>query len=129
VVAIDTNILVRFLIEDDLDQADRVQALLEGHDVLLVSTVLLESEWVLRGVYGVPRSQVVEKLRAFTRLPRVFLQEPARVAAALAWAEAGMDFADALHLSSAEGCEAFISFDKRLAKTAEALAPIPVRQP
>ena len=41
----------------------------------------------------------------------------------------GVDFADALHLAKAEGCEAFISFDQDFAKAASALGSIKVRTP
>jgi predicted nucleic acid-binding protein len=43
------------------------------------------------------------------------------VAQALVWAEAGVDFADALHLASAASCEAFVTFDKQLARRARGL--------
>jgi predicted nucleic-acid-binding protein len=129
VLAIDTNIVVRFLTRDDPVQAAKARALLEAQDVLLISSVLLESEWVLRNAYGLARGKVLDQLRAFVGLPHVRLQEPARAAMALEWAEAGMDFADALHLAAAEGCEAFVSFDKRLAKTARRIAVIPIHVP
>jgi predicted nucleic-acid-binding protein len=51
------------------------------------------------------------------------------VATALSWHESGMDFADAMHLGRAEGCEAFVSFDKGLAKTAAKVSRMPVRAP
>jgi predicted nucleic acid-binding protein len=129
VLAIDTNIVVRFLVRDEPEQAAKARALLEAQDVLLISSVLLESEWVLRNAYGLARRQVLDRLRAFVGLPHVKLQEPERAATALEWAEAGMDFADAFHLAAAEGCEAFASFDKRLMKTAGRIAAIPIRQP
>ena len=49
-----------------------------------------------------------------------FVESAALVAvtAAIAWSEAGMDFADALHLAAAEACDAFVTFDRKLAKSA-----------
>jgi predicted nucleic acid-binding protein len=44
-----------------------------------------------------------------------------RTARALNWLERGMDFADALHLTKADDCEAFVSFDRRLAAAADRL--------
>jgi len=47
----------------------------------------------------------------------------------LDWTRHGMDFADALHLAKAQGCEAFVSFDQRLATVANALSDLKVRRP
>jgi len=56
-------------------------------------------------------------------------RDPQLAVAALEWHEQGMDFADAMHLGRAEGCEAFVSFDKGLAKAAAKLGAIEVRAP
>jgi predicted nucleic acid-binding protein len=48
----------------------------------------------------------------------VTLEDPQLAALALDRAEQGLDFADALHLGGAQGCTAFMSFDRRLAKAA-----------
>jgi hypothetical protein len=62
-------------------------------------------------------------------LPRVTVEDPALAAKALDWVASGMDFADALHLAKAEDCDAFISFDQRLAAAANALSAVKVRAP
>jgi predicted nucleic acid-binding protein len=41
----------------------------------------------------------------------------------------GLDFADALHLAKAQGCDAFVSFDQNFAKAANALSDVKVRTP
>lgn len=128
-LAIDTNLVVRYLTGDHPEQSTKAKALIDGNDVFVATTVLLESEWVLRGVYGFERRNVVEALTAFAGLARVRLEAPAVVAKALAAAGKGLDFADALHLAAAEGCEAFVSFDRRFARTANALGAVPVRVP
>ncbi len=127
--AIDTNIVVRLITQDDLDQNARVERLLTDHDVLVDSTVLMESDWVLRSVYKLESDQAVSALKAFVSLPRVTLREPSRVAQALDWAAQGMDFADALHLAGAEDCEAFVTFDRRLAKTSADIGAPAVGEP
>jgi predicted nucleic-acid-binding protein len=91
--------------------------------------VLLETEWVLRGAYRFARNRVIAALNAFAGLPRVRLEDPARAAKALSWVGTGMDFADALHLAGAEGCDAFISSDQRFAALAGKTADIEVRAP
>ena len=50
-LAIDTNIIVRLLTNDDPDQAAKAKSLIEGAEVFVATTVLLETEWVLRGAY------------------------------------------------------------------------------
>ena len=62
-------------------------------------------------------------------MPRITLEDPALAAKALDWMTGGMDFADALHLAKAEGCEAFISFDQRFATAANAVSEVKVRAP
>ncbi|HEX3945823.1 MAG TPA: type II toxin-antitoxin system VapC family toxin [Rhizomicrobium sp.] len=116
-LAVDTNIVVRYLTTDDPAQAKRARNLVDGNPIFLPTTVLLESEWVLRS-YRLTREQVLAQLRDFLRLATVTAENPLRVSRALAWAEAGMDFADALHLAAAEDCEAFITFDQPLVKAA-----------
>ncbi len=51
------------------------------------------------------------------------------VVQAMDWAESGMDFADALHLASSTQCEAFLTFDKRLARSAGRLSGVRVAAP
>lgn len=127
--AIDTNILVRFLTNDDEEQARRARQVLADHEVSVSSTVLLEAEWVLRAGYKLPAQAVLQALDAFVNLPQVRPVEPDRVGKALGCAMAGMDFADALHLAAAEGCESFISFDRGLQKTAERIGAVRVLEP
>lgn len=129
VLAIDTNILVRFLTNDDERQSARARQVVANGDVYVSSTVLLEAEWVLRVGYKLSRQPVLQALDAFMNLPQVRLDDPDRVGRALNWATAGMDFADALHLASAEGCEGFLSFDRGLQKMSAGIGSVPVREP
>jgi predicted nucleic acid-binding protein len=125
----DTNVVVRYLTNDDPAQAARARQLLERDDVFVPLTVLLESEWVLRAVFGFPPADVVRGLRAFAGLPRVTVENPGTAAVALDWAEHGLDFADALHLAAAQAHDGFVSFDKTLARRARRLGAPPVREP
>ncbi len=81
--------------------------------------MLLETEWVLRGVYGFPGKTVASALRAFAAFPGVSVESPDQLAEPLDRAEKGMDFADALHLSAAMRFEALLTFDRRLVELAE----------
>jgi predicted nucleic-acid-binding protein len=128
-LAIDTNVIVRLLTNDDPDQAAKAKGLIANADVFVATTVLLETEWVLRGAYRLAKSDILAALRAFAGISTVRLEDPVRVEAALTLAAGGMDFADALHLAGAEGCEAFITFDQRMVKSASGAAAIVVREP
>ena len=118
-IAIDTNVLVRFLVSDDPDQARRARALVEENPVFVSLTVLLEAEWVLRSAYGFAPAMIIAAFRAFAGLPGVIVQEPETLAKALSWRGAGLDFADALHLARMGDSMAFATFDVRLEKAAK----------
>jgi predicted nucleic-acid-binding protein len=129
VLAVDTNIVVRYLTRDDAEQFAKASALIGSDDVYVCTTVLLETEWVLRRAYRFSQQRIIAALAAFAGLPRVTLEDPALAAKALDWTRHGMDFADALHLAKAQGCQAFVSFDQRLAAVANALSDLKVRAP
>jgi predicted nucleic-acid-binding protein len=128
-LAVDTNVVVRYLANDDTAQAARAQRLLARYDVFVPLTVLLETEWVLRGVFGFPTADVVRALRRFAGLPRVTVESADTAAQALDWAERGLDFADALHLAAARLHDGFVTFDKALTRTARRLGAPTVREP
>ncbi len=128
-LAVDTNIIVRYLTRDDAEQFLRASALIQDEDVYVCTTVLLETEWVLRRAYRFSRERISAAIAAFAGLPRVTLEDPVLAARALDWARRGMDFADSLHLAKAQGCEALISFDQRFAALANALSEVKVRAP
>lgn len=128
-LAVDTNIIVRYLTADHPEQFAKADALIRGEDVYVCTTVVLETEWVLRRSYRFSRERIIAALTAFAGLPRVTLEEPALAAKALDWMRSGLDFADALHLAKAAGCEAFVSFDRQFAAAANALSEVKVRLP
>jgi predicted nucleic-acid-binding protein len=128
-LAVDTDVVVRYLVNDDAAQAARARRLVEREDIFVPLTVLLETEWVLRGVYGFAPACVVRALRGFAGLARVTIENAPVAAIAMDWAESGIDFADALHLAAARPHSAFVSFDKALVKSARRLNAIAVREP
>ena len=128
-LVVDTNVVVRHLTNDDEAQAARARRLIERRDVFLPLTVLLEAEWVLRSVYGFPTADVVRALRGFAGLPRVTVESADAAAAALVWAEQGLDLADALHLAAARGQEGLASFDRSFARAARLIGAPAVREP
>ena len=133
--ALDTNILARYYVQEEgsaqtLAQQEAARRILEGGSRLFVAkTVLLELEWVLRGVYGQARTDVCKVLENLLALTHVEIEDRAAVERALGNMRQGLDFADALHHASSRGCEAFLTFDRAFAKVASALGGLSVRTP
>ena len=118
-IALDTNILVRVLTRDELAQADLAMALMKTSDLFICKTVLLELEWVLRFAYGFDRTAIHGAIVGLLGLPELQVEDADTVADALRGYEAGMDFADALHLfSCVPTVTEFATFDQALASKA-----------
>ena len=128
-LAVDTNVIIRYLTNDHPQQSARARRLVDGQDVWVPTTVLLETEWVLRSVYRHAPTQIAAALRKFSGLARVSLENAAVAAQALGWMEQGMDFADALHLSAASSCAEFATFDTDFIKSARKATASKVRSP
>ena len=126
-LALDTNIIVRDL-TDDPEQFAKARALIDGEDVYVWTTVLLETEWVLRRGYRFGRSnhRCSDRLRGTSAH---HIGGPWLARKALEWTRSGLDFAEALHLVKAGDCEAFVSLDQRFAPVANALGGVKVRAP
>jgi predicted nucleic-acid-binding protein len=128
-LAIDTNVLVRYLTRDDSKQSRKARELIDRRPVFVATTVLLETDCVLRGVYGLKAQDAARALVGFAGLTNVNLEDAGLAAKALEWTMQGMDFADALHLARAAACTAFLTFDRRFVAAAGKLADIEVRTP
>lgn len=117
--AVYTNVIVRYLTGDHPEQSGRARAIIDGGRTFVSLTVLLESEWVLRSVYGIGKRETIRALRAFCGLPGVSIGQPATAASALVLAERRIELADAIHL--AQGAQAglpFLTFDRQLVRAA-----------
>jgi len=119
-VALDTNLLVRLLTNDDPQQARRVADLIDASSACFVPiTVVLELEWVLRGAYQLSRETIIGALRGLIAIRHLHLEQ---VLQALEAYGRGLDFADALHLLRSEGCAALVSFDRAFVRKAGELS-------
>lgn len=119
--AVDTNVLVRYLTRDDERQARVARRLLEGSQIYVTKTVLLELEWVLRSLYDQSAADCHRLIAALAGARNVSVEDPDGVARALEWFGRGMDFADALHLAGSSPAESFSTFDRHLAGLARRL--------
>lgn len=120
-IAVDTNVLARFLLKDHPAQFRRAVAVLQsGDEIFIPVTVLLELAWVLKS-REVTSEEIAASLRGIMTLPHVRLQHAESIRAALGWADEGMDVADALHLSLSAKASRFVTFDTTLRRSAAKL--------
>jgi predicted nucleic-acid-binding protein len=117
VVAVDTNVLVRLLVNDQAAQHRASRNLFATESVYVADTVLLECEWILRDVFELSPQDTCAAFRKVCGLKNVSLSDPELVARVIDWHEAGLDFADSFHLATS-GVRTFRTFDKKLAKQA-----------
>lgn len=118
-VAVDTNVLVRLLTGDDPAQARAARALFSRERIWLAKTVLLETAWVLRSLYGFDEGAIGDAFTKLLGLKNVEAEDEAGLAAALALTGRGVEFADALHLSSRPEGAGFVTFDKAFVRRAK----------
>jgi predicted nucleic-acid-binding protein len=130
-LAVDTNVLARFYCEDPQDpEAGRQRPIarrivVESPSLFVPLTVILELEWVMRGFYEIDVDDVCTVLDHLLGMPHVTVERWEAVKDAIDLHRSGLDFADALHLSSSNGCEALVTFDRRFAKASSRLATAP----
>lgn len=125
-IAVDTNVLVRILVDEPSQpvQVTAARALVSHAGTVFVpSVVLVETIWVLESAYGLPKSDVMKALDHLLANAAFTLEEEQRCNAALRlFRESGADFSDCLILA---GCQArelpLYTFDKRLTKLTGAM--------
>jgi predicted nucleic acid-binding protein len=123
-LAVDTNVVVRLLVNDDLRQGAIARRLFESEEIFVGVTVLLESAWVLESVYGLGAADAAAALRRLLGLANVRVEDAGTVAAALDAASKGLELADALHLLRAPAGTDFATFDRSLARAGKRIRPI-----
>lgn len=122
--ALDTNILVRFLVRDDESQARAVYTRLKraeaDREALFVPLlVVLETIWVLESAYGQSRQQVIGALDELKDMPILEFEKPGVLESFITQArKSGMDLSDLLLALEAQscGCSEMLTFDKKAAK-------------
>lgn len=111
--AVDTNILARYYLQDDPEQARIATAIVRAGALFVPKTVVLELAWVLRSVAEQPADKVAACLAHLIGLPGITVESREQVETALRSSAKGIEFADALHLAACEDCSEFLTFDDR----------------
>ena len=120
-IGIDTNVLVRYLTNDDEDQGRRARAAIDGFtpdEPGFVSLVtLVETLWLLRSTFKVSREDLLRTVTALVASDRIHLQDEPAVDAAIALArQANCDLPDALVATLGSACHHTWTFDRRAAR-------------
>ena len=116
-IAFDTNVLVRYLIRDDREQAEKVKAVVDSLEdderVYISDIVLCEAVWVLQSVYGLARDRIELVLRQLAAARQLAFDSSDRLLRATEAFNKG-DFADYLIREQAKhvGCSSVCTFDK-----------------
>jgi len=122
-IALDTNAIIRMLIEDDKIQADRVKrsirkAQKNSEQILILTEVLIETVWVLESVYKCLKSEIIDYLEMLNSIPLFLIPEHLPMRGIFAQYLKGADFADLVVVYQAKNKQArnILSFDKKLQK-------------
>jgi predicted nucleic-acid-binding protein len=123
-LGVDTNVLVRFLVRDDEAQFEKAHKLIKrevaaGRCVFVSQLVLLETEWVLRSRYSLPKNMIIVAISGLLDATDVrFEDEPAIEEALFVWKDTTADFADCLIGAKNRrlGCRATVAFDAKASK-------------
>jgi predicted nucleic-acid-binding protein len=119
VIAVDTNILARYYVDDPTDTEAKSQrriaekVMRDSDGIFVPITVVLELYWVLQAFYEFNAEDCARVIRHLVGLPNVTVEDWAAVNEAVRLYGEGLDFADALHLARSDQCEAFYTFDDR----------------
>lgn len=123
-LGIDTNVLVRFLVRDDEAQFEKARKLIKrevaaGRRIFVNQLVLMETEWVLRSRYDLPKNQIIEAISGLLEADDLqFEDEPSVEEALFIWKDAAADFADCLIGAKNRrlGCRATATFDAKASR-------------
>lgn len=122
-IGLDTNVLVRYVAQDDPRQSPKATRLIESLSAEALGYVtvvsIVELVWVLTGCYGSTRKEICEVLEALLRTNELVVAEADTVWKALRmYGEGKADFADCLieRSSNAAGCDHTATFDRGAAK-------------
>lgn len=124
-IAVDTNVVLRFLLGDDARQADMARGILED-GAFVPHGVLMEAEWVMRSAYRLDRPRIADLLADLIEIETVELADRDDLRWAVGRYRLGADWGDLLHLVACRDRDSFVTFDRSLAREAGADAPVTI---
>jgi predicted nucleic-acid-binding protein len=124
-IGLDTNVLVRYIMQDDAKQSPKATKLMESLTVVAPGFVplvaVVELGWVLSSSYELTRDQLLQAFEALLRTKEIVIERADQVLKALRMFKAtSADFADCLieRAAASAGCEKTMTFDVGAAKVA-----------
>jgi predicted nucleic-acid-binding protein len=118
-LAVDTNVILRLIVEGDPEQMRAVRSLLRKETFWISKSVVLEMIWVLESFYKYDRATIHELFEILVGMPDLEVEDKPEVIEALDLISHGVDPADAMHLASTPHGTKFVSFDRDLVRTAK----------
>jgi predicted nucleic-acid-binding protein len=126
VIGLDTNVLVRYLVQDDVRQAEKATRIIEKECSVetpgwVDQIVLCELVWVLESAYGYSRTLIAQVLQQILSSAELRVEAPDQVRAAVrGFVDGAADFADFLIgiRNRDQGCLTTVTFDKKAARFA-----------
>jgi len=124
VIGLDTNVIVRYIVQDDAKQAAVATRLFEGvltaeQPGVITLVTICETAWVLSQCYEADKARIHEVIQALLGSRQLLVEQSELVWKALrAWEKSSADLSDALvgEILAAQGCEKVMTFDKSAAK-------------
>ena len=125
-LGLDTNVLLRYLVQDDQQHYEKASRLIhrearKGDPVLISLLVLLEMAWVLRSRYGLSKAEILATFSALLETADLAFEDETSIENALySWKHSTADFADCLidARNRQLGCRATATFDSKALKLA-----------
>ncbi len=124
-IGLDTNVLVRYIMQDDLKQSPMatrlIEALTAASPGFIPLIVIVELAWVMSAAYELDKLQLIAALEGLLRTKEMVVEGAETVWKALRlYRSTNADFADCLieRAASANGCEKTMTFDRDAAKSA-----------
>ena len=122
-IALDTNVLIRYLTRDNPEQAEAARVLLEGltadNPGFICREVALEIVWVLERAYRFTREQIANVVMELVSTDALVIEDADDIArSAIAYRLGGADFSDFMILAAANrvGAQPLYTFDRRFAR-------------
>lgn len=131
-IGLDTNVLARYLLDDDRAQSALARKAIfaridSGESLMICAAMFLELEWVLRSRADLSKSNVISMLRSLTEVRELVIDDVDCVIEALhTYEHASVDFAECLFHATyrRRGCNGMLTFDRKAQKAfAGCLAP------
>ena len=117
-IAIDTNIILRYVLNDDLRLSEIATELIEQRGCYMPLLAFTETGYVLRSLYQAPDTQLLSLMRSVMAQPRVVVEKEARLTLALDGFAQGIDWFDAMLWASCPEDATLLTFDRKFAKKA-----------